>query len=198
MSRIRSRTYGSVRGLSRGLATPTHPTRLYRERCPCQSDVRPHSGVYLEIFNRLAPSDQRPSNIPRYSLANAQVLPNAAPFGIRDSIRCPTVGVNPGGGDRKSDGSGVTFRPFRLASRVALGRCQAEVSSPICTGVLPNFRPRFCISSEVFLPPTSSIEDSGTPSLTSMSREVSAGSTPVEFIDCIRWPVQRKLVAGCR
>jgi hypothetical protein len=27
MSRIRTRTYGSVRGLSRGLATPTHPTR---------------------------------------------------------------------------------------------------------------------------------------------------------------------------
>lgn len=140
---------------------------------------------------------QRPSSIPRNSFAKAHVLPKAPPFGISDSILFPAVGGLSKGSDRKSAGRGIVTRPFLAASRDARGKCHAEVNSPIRSDDPLNRFLRFSISSDVFFPPDSSMDASGTPNRTRMSRDVSAGSTPDALMDSIRWPVQMNFVVGC-
>src|ERR1700741_15301 len=114
--------------------------------------------------NAICELSHRPIAMPRYSFTNDQVPANAAPLGISASIVCPIVSDAADGGVRKSAGTGRIVRPLRSASRVARARCHADVSNPI-RSVEPLKRfPRYSISSDVFLPPDNSMDESGTPS----------------------------------
>jgi probable rRNA maturation factor len=72
-----------------------------------------------------------PTSIPRYSFADAHVTARAELLGIMHSTICPIVSLSTLAALRKSAGIGVGCRPLRSASRIARGRCQADVRSPI-------------------------------------------------------------------